>query len=102
MLTKHTYAAIEHNSGMIWGVAIAATPELACSMIHREAAGPSPAVEYERVDPIRDSGGGYHLYAVPADLTIDDGTDQAAIDALTRNACDYVGDFRRVRTDEEA
>ena len=81
------FVAIEHNSGLVWGVACAETGEAACSYID------SLAGAWERVPPIRDTAGGYHLYVAP------DWTHVPALSAddyAIVETWEHVGDYRPV------
>ena len=92
--TTTRYIAIDHNSGFIWGVAVASTPEAACEMIDRDADPMTPAESWESVEPIRDTDGGFHLYAAPEGFpVITDGQDQRLIERVEAE-CKHVGDYR--------
>jgi hypothetical protein len=82
------YVAIDHNSGLVWGEAVAETPEAACTMIHKESGGPFADVAFSRVDPIRDDAGGYHLYE------LEDCFFEAEMSEEVQDFGKYVGDFR--------
>ena len=92
------YIAIEHNSGFVWGDAFATTPETACTAIAHEAAGQNqPLQTWERVPPLHDPDGGFHLYVAPDDFpAVDDGQDQDLI-AQVQAVCEHVGDYRPVK-----
>lgn len=93
------YIAIEHNSGFIWGDALAATPEEACTAIDRQADPTIKARPYTGVPPIRDTNGGYHLYVAPTDFPeTDDGMCQELIDRVAVE-CRYCGDYRPVASE---
>jgi hypothetical protein len=95
-LTVTRYIAIEHNSGYIWGDAITETPEAACTLIDHGADESRPGRTWEYVSPIRDTDGGYHLYAASSGFPeIDDGQDQEMIDRVV-GECAYIGDWRPV------
>jgi hypothetical protein len=100
-ITLTRYIAIEHNSGYIWGDATSETPEEACAAIDRDADW-SKAVAWERVSPIRDTDGGYHVYEASAGLPdIEDGQDQEMIDRVIAE-CRHIGDYRPVAEVEES
>jgi hypothetical protein len=99
-----TYIAIEHNSGYVWGFADAETAERACDLINRKADHTQPEQVWERVNPIRDTDGGYHLHLLidPASdfpaLDEIDGRDEATIDWVS--ALPHVGDYRPIEVGE--
>lgn len=89
------YVAIEHNSGYVWGTTTTSeSPESACSMIAWQANPTLTRTVWGRVDPIRDTNGGYHLYAMPAGFPdIEDGTDAEMIRRV-ENEGRHIGDYR--------
>ncbi len=90
------YIAIEHNTGYIWGDAVAATPEEACAVIAQRADPTRPLPDWERVPPIRDTDGGYHLFVVPEGFPeIIDGTDPHMIERVDQE-CRHIGDYKPV------
>lgn len=94
------YIAIEHNSGFVWGHASTATPEAACAAIDHEADESRATATWERVPPIRDTDGGYHVYVAPQDFpNIDDGQDQSLIERVEAE-CQHIGDYRPRRDTE--
>jgi hypothetical protein len=99
-LPLRRFIAIEHNSGFIWGDAISQTPERACTLIDLRASG-QYGRDFESVYPIRDTGGGFHVYEVAADFPeIGDGSDQEMIERVTTEG-KHIGDFRAVAEDDD-
>jgi hypothetical protein len=99
--TISRYIAIEHNSGFIWGDADEATPEAACARIEANFDFSRITGAWERVPPIRDTDGGYHVYEAPAGFpNIEDGQDQEMIERVVAE-CQHIGDYRPVAEDEE-
>ena len=72
------YATIEQNSGFVWWVGEADSPEDACVKSHAE--GDREAISFERKYG-NNTAGGYAVYEVPADFDVDDGQDQRQIEA---------------------
>ena len=89
------FAAIELNTGYVWGVTSAETPELACSAIQAEADGSREAsvfVEISKSDASTASG--FAIYAVDDGFEVLDG--QASDEIEKTESFPLVGYFREV------
>ena len=78
------YILIDEHSGFVWGDVVAADPIAACRALD-EGVGEYGRT-YEEIGARRrfDGRSGYHVHEAPADFpAVDDGQDQATIDAVT-------------------
>ena len=95
VMTKK-YAAIELNSGFVWGVTSAETPEAACAAIQSEATGFREAFTFESISKsdANTTAGGFALYEVAENFDVQDGQ---AIDEIEKTkAYPLTGYFREV------
>jgi hypothetical protein len=88
--TTHRIAAIDAHSGYVWGVTNAESIHQAAVAILNNADG-SREYAVESCSR-RDVDVSLHLYVVADDLAIDDGQDQATIDAVDGSL--YLGSVR--------
>lgn len=91
------YAAIELNTGFVWGVTSAATPEDACAAIQRDADGSRETATFEKISKseINTSAGGFALYVADADFDVMDGQNPKEIEKT--EALPLVGYYREVQ-----
>lgn len=92
-----TYATIDLNSGYVWWVGVADSPEAACAA--SDAEGGEYGHEYGAItstEARRSTGGGYAVYAAPDGfaLLVQDGQDDDEIARVS--ALPLVGYFRRL------
>ena len=88
------FALIELNSGFIWHVCDAESPEAACCSADREADYTRQHGEYQEISrsDLRTSAGGYAVHQAPACYVCDD--DQDADEIAEVGAMPLVGYYR--------
>lgn len=91
------YAAVDLNSGFVWGVASAVTPEAACAAIASEADSHREFLDFESISnyEVRETSGGFAVYAVDENYEVQDGA--AAGEIAKTKAFPLVGYFRECR-----
>ena len=82
------YALIDADSGYVWWVGDAESPEAACTAATLETGGDERT--YQRVE-LRALGDGYRVYEAPAGFDVDDGQNRTAIERV--EAMPFVGRY---------
>jgi len=90
-MTMNRYVTVDTNSGYVWWVGDAESPEEACTKTDLETN--LEASVYEQTNT--DHADGFFVYTAPANFDCADGRDQASIDAVS--AFPRVGRFVKVR-----
>lgn len=90
-MTTTRFAVIDTNTGFVWYVGDAASPEAACAQATQETTGERH--EYAKVSP-REAGDGYLVYAAPAGFEVDDGQHASEIERV--EALPLVGRFHEL------
>ena len=91
------FATIDLNSGYIWWAGDADSATDACVMSHA-CTGGYHSTEWAEISrsEINRTAGGYAVYQIPDDLSVDDGQNADTITAVT--ACPLSGYFRRTQS----
>lgn len=88
------YALIDENSGYVWWVGDADTPEAACEKAAWEVNAEDQRYERDQFPHIGQLGR-FHVYAVPQGFDVEDGRDDEAIAATQKHP--RVGVYAEIR-----